>query len=136
MLYHLLFSTIEAMRLPPQLLKAMDEDRCIFFFGAGVSQAAGLPSAYDLAKILEDELRTDISTDDKLLNKLSDIEKSAGRLDEMAQLYNDYYKGRRAYATVASRIAQCETTARTDFLRSLMDLPTIRDILTTNYDCL
>lgn len=124
------------MNLPPQLLKAVEEDRCVFFFGAGVSQNAGLPSARNLADLLENELREDIKKDSKLAGKLDDLDRSSGKLADIAQLYDDYYKGRRAYKTVAAEISTHERSARSGLFQPLMSLPTIHEIFTTNYDCL
>ena len=122
--------------LPPQVLKAIEEERFVLFFGAGVSQNAGLPSAKELTNLLSDELRRDLISNSNLQSKVAELDESRNDLAKVAQLYNDFYGGRRAYEKVAEELAIREDKARLNILQPITELPKIRDILTTNYDTL
>ncbi len=124
------------VKLPPQLLKALWESRCILFLGSGVSFNAGLPTATDLSHLLADELLKDLQNDSNLKEKTLDLEKNRDDLAKVSQFYTDYHQSRRAYQKVADALKISERNARVDILRPLRDLPTIREILTTNYDTL
>jgi hypothetical protein len=122
--------------LPPQLVRALGEDRLIIFLGAGVSKAANLPSAESLAEMLAAELRADFEKDPQFSPKLPELERASGRLQEVAQLHYAYYKSRRTHQLVADRMAEAEERAKLGFLRPIKNLQNIREVFTTNYDCL
>lgn len=126
--------------LPPQLIKAVIEDRCVLFFGAGVSCDMGLPSGKELAHLLADELKLDLERDSSLAEKVAELEPLRDDLRMVSQLYNDFYKGRRAYDSIAELLATRERDAQQSgclkLLEPLRNLPTIKEVLTTNYDTL
>src|SRR5437763_1314137 len=126
--------------LPPQLVKSVIEDRCVLFLGAGVSSGAGLPSGKELAHVLADELRADFERDSVLSQKVSELDEQRDDLRKVSQFYNDFYKGRRAYERVANILAtrerEAQQTGRLRLLEPLRSLPTIKEVLTTNYDAL
>jgi hypothetical protein len=127
---------LDTKKLPPQLIKALEEDRLVFFFGAGVSQVAGLPSTAALASILADELEADFRRDPVLSTKLSELAANRSSLQRVAQMHAGYYDAGRPYSIVADSIASAEAVAKTDFMHPIKNLLAIREILTTNYDCL
>src|ERR1044071_5204633 len=126
--------------LPPQLVKSVIEDSCVLFLGAGFSSWARLPSRNEFAHLLVDEVRPDFVRDPVLSQKVSELDQQRDDLGMVSQLYNDFYKGRRAYDRVADILATREREAqqagRLKLLEPLRSLPTIKEVLTTNYDTL
>jgi hypothetical protein len=126
----------ERTRLPPQLIRSLEESRCLLFFGSGMSMAAGLPSAKELAKLLTKELRADFERDPNYRGRLRELDSCEDNLRRIAQFSTDYYQSKRAYERVAEELAVRERSARLDVLRPIQGLPTVQEILTTNYDLL
>jgi hypothetical protein len=122
--------------LPPQLIRSVNESRCLLFFGSGMSQGAGLPSTIEIANLLANELHADFQRDSKFKDRLGELESCRNNLRRIAQLSTDYYKSRRAYERVAEVLDTAERAAKIEVFRPLQALPTIREILTTNYDLL
>lgn len=123
--------------LPPQLLRALDERRCVLFFGAGASLNAKLPSSKELANKLANELLRDFEHDSDFSNKKQEVERCADDLKRTAQLYNGYNSDNwAAHHYVADEIAARELDADLSVLHPLRNLPTIKEIFTTNYDLL
>jgi hypothetical protein len=97
---------------------------------------AGLPSAKELAKLLAEELRADFERDPNHKSRLPELSAYQENLKRVAQLSTDYYRSKRAYERVAEELAIRERSARVAVLRPIQSLPTVREILTTNYDLL
>ncbi|MBZ5489717.1 MAG: SIR2 family protein [Acidobacteriia bacterium] len=121
--------------LPPQLVTALDESRLVILLGAGVSQAAGLPSSVQLRDVLKAELLDAFKKDSKYLHRLDEVSQEE-RLQIIAQAHKEYFGNQRPYNLICQQLSQAEESAKAEFLRAFRNLPTIRDILTTNYDCL
>src|ERR1043165_2152448 len=122
--------------LPPQLLKALEQNRCVLFLGAGVSANAGLPSGKELSHLLADELCEDFSRDQNRTGGIPELQDRRDNLPWVAQLHNDYYSGRGAQHKIAELLSDRERSAHIEILRPLRELVPIREIITTNYDTL
>jgi hypothetical protein len=122
--------------LPPQLIKAMEERRLVLFFGSGVSINAGLPTSKALANLLADELEDDIKKDPNHDHQILEIKECRNDLSRLSELYSRYYDARRASIRIANELTDQEANAKKEILYPMRDLPTISEILTTNYDTL
>jgi NAD-dependent SIR2 family protein deacetylase len=126
------------LSIPPQLMKAVREQRCVLFLGAGVSVNAGLPSGKEVSNLLATELRPDFEKHPEYSQKIGELEEKRSDLKATAQTYEDFYKGGRVYDTVAELLAtkerEAQESGKTKILDPLKYLPSIKEILTTNYD--
>lgn len=122
--------------LSPVLLRSVEQGRCVVFLGAGASQACGLHSGPGIASVLAEELRIDWERDEKFKGRLEELNQVQNDLPRVSQLYEGYYKERRAHNKVAEIIAAQERVAKITVLSPLKTLLPIKEILTTNYDCL
>lgn len=118
--------------LPPDLLKAVEDRKCVLFIGSGVSAAVGIPSVSHLAETL----LADIAKYDSFGPYVDAVRQSGARLSDVATLYKRAFPNDNAHARVADLIEEATATAKHDLHDQLRLLPTVQHIFTTNWDAL
>lgn len=120
--------------IPERLLQAHEEERVIFFCGAGISYPAGLPGFRGLVKAIYDQLGTSP-------NDIQQTAIKAGQFDTAINLLeNDIVGGREAVRNSISQILTPITTdpKATGTHKAMLTLSRTRDgrtrLITTNFD--
>jgi NAD-dependent SIR2 family protein deacetylase len=109
--------------IPRKIKDAMNERKCLFFIGSGMSTEAGLPSATDLTNILIEKLKS------------NGADPSSNQLKKVAQDFCCKYSRPDLVKLIRDEIVKkLETADRTSFklLTNLIIKP--KDIVTTNWD--
>jgi hypothetical protein len=120
------------VEIPANLLKVLDEGRCVFFVGSGVSIGEGLPSSAELASLLHEDLKS-YSKDSELLGAAED---AVDNLATMASLYEHTYEPAAARLRIVQEIERRQRQAKSAFHRHLRALHSIEHVITTNWDTL
>lgn len=110
-------------KIPRQIIDAMNDRKCLFFIGSGMSTEAGLPSATDLTNILIEKLKS------------NGVDPTNKQLKKVAQDFIRRFSRPKLKELIRDKIVKkLETADKTSFnlLTSLVIKP--KDIVTTNWD--
>ena len=120
--------------IPPALMKSLDEMRCVFLIGAGASVGEGLPSVSDLIDILHDQLKIYV----KDIAVLEEAQKLKGNNDlaGMATVYENQFSSSDARLIISQAISEAKEKIKPVFHEKLGQIPSIKHIVTTNWDSL
>jgi len=122
------------VEIPPALMKALDEMRCVFFMGAGVSIGESLPSVKDLVEMLHDEIKRYIR-DSSVLQVAQECLKSNDLLG-ISTLYENKLGRSDARLLISRRIIEEQEKISPVFHPKLGEIAYIKHIITTNWDTL
>lgn len=118
--------------IPPQLLKAINEGRCVAFVGAGFSAAAGLPQWKDLLT----QIAKNVPLEHRhLVERITKPGASAHDFDRAAQMLSDHLRPPQFIAQLKQRLVPSTPLPERMMqrLRWLRGIP-FRAILTVNFD--
>ena len=120
------------VQIPPALLKAWSEGRCVLFVGSGVSYGEGIPSAADLAATLVAEMKqygAEQSVLKAAQNDLSDLSK-------VATLYGSIFQPEKAKRRVCELVKEAEDKSPARVHAKIARFTSLEHIVTTNWDTL
>jgi len=118
--------------VPPALLKALCEGRCVLFIGSGVSQGEGLPSGAQIATTLCGDLK-DYGATSAILEAVT---QKPVHLARVATLYGQVFEDLSARQRICQIIEEATERAEALFHAYLPQLHSVDHIITTNWDTL
>lgn len=114
-----------------RLFNKIRDQRVVLFLGAGASISAGIPSGYEMAKILYDDIEKDIKEGE--FKKI--IKSEIKNLPKFCTLYNHFVKDKgKLYSKVRSLVEKDFSDKELEPYKNIKHIPQIETILTTNYD--
>jgi len=117
------------------LIKDIVENNCILFFGAGVSQSAGISSSSKLSIKLAKELIKSMKKSNQEISNINRVTQNEQNLLEIAEFYHNFYGNNKIKKRICE-ILECEQKdASKEIFDNIINLPR-NDIITTNYDSL